>query len=72
MKCGCNVLGVVSMGLISWLVYDLRDVFDGTRWIVRTGSSWRIPIQSAARRLCKRWDTLIDGPQPQDVFRLDG
>ena len=22
-------------------VYDLRDVFDGLRWIVRTGSPWR-------------------------------
>jgi transposase len=21
--------------------YDLRDVFDGLRWIVRTGSPWR-------------------------------
>lgn len=22
-------------------VYNLRDVFDGLRWIVRTGSPWR-------------------------------
>jgi transposase len=23
------------------LHYDLREVFDGLRWIVRTGSAWR-------------------------------
>jgi transposase len=42
--------------------YDLRDVFDSMRWIVRTGSPWRympndLPPWSAVYQQAQRWIT---------------
>src|SRR5215210_5023789 len=40
--------------------YDLREVFDGLRWILRTGSAWRcmphdLPPWEAVYQQTQRW-----------------
>ena len=48
-------------------VYNLRDVFDGLRWIVRSGSPWRylpkdFPPWEMVYQQSRRW--LLVGRQP--------
>lgn len=38
--------------------YDLREVFNALRWIVRAGAPWRIDLPPWRKRACTRkWST---------------
>src|SRR5271157_5093686 len=54
-------------------VYNLRDVFDGLRWIVRTGSPWRylpkdFPPWEMVYQQSRRW--LAAGKEPEPTATI--
>ena len=56
--------------------YELREVFNGLRWLVRTGAAWRLmahdlPPWSAVYQQAQRWFRagVFEGPNPTSLLR---